>query len=72
VEKLQRGEITDLPSHVPDSYNSLDTVRLLQAKFGIFVVHGLFLIKEEDALNSTFPEIQTTTVESVLSVWKGK
>ncbi|KAF2501481.1 NAD(P)-binding protein [Lophium mytilinum] len=73
VEKLQRGEITELPSH-PDSYEYFPKPDLagLLAKFGLWVVNGLMYVPKEGSLNERFPEITTTTVKEVVGAWKGK
>lgn len=35
------------------------------------VAYGLFGMPEEGSLNRRFPEIQTTTVEEIIGLWKG-
>lgn len=72
TEKLARGESTEMPSYASDSYIPRDTWRVLQARFGLYIVHGLFTAPEEKALNRRFSEIETITVEEVLGLWKGK
>ncbi|KAL9087171.1 MAG: hypothetical protein Q9165_006822 [Trypethelium subeluteriae] len=72
TEKLMKGESTEMPSYATDSYIPRETSRILQARFGLFVVHGLFTVPEEKALNRKFPEIKTTTVQEILDLWKSK
>lgn len=72
IEKLKRGEITELPFHtslysrVPKSL-----IQGIQSKFALYVVYGFFDMPEEGSLNQKFPEIKTTTVEEIIGVWKG-
>lgn len=72
IDKLWRGECTDMPTYGPESYIPLATLRVLQARFGLYVVYGIFTVLEDKALNKKFPEIETTTVDEVLGLWKGK
>ncbi len=73
VEKLERGEITELPSN-PAMY-PLFPKQLLQqyfGKFGLYVTEGLFDFPEDKTPNKKFPEIKPATVREMLSVWDGK
>ncbi|KAK4074703.1 uncharacterized protein Triagg1_4852 [Trichoderma aggressivum f. europaeum] len=73
VEKLDKGEVTELPSNAAE-YEHFPK-HILQAyfsKFGQYIVAGLFDTPAEKSLNKVFPEVKTTTVEEVLGVWKGK
>lgn len=73
VEKLQRGEISELPAHVA-AYSFIPKSVLfgIQSKFGLYVANGLFDLPEDGSLNQLFQEIETTTVEEILSLWNGK
>jgi hypothetical protein len=73
VEKLHRGEVTELPSH-PTSYEYFPKPLLarLLSRFGLWAVHGLNYIEREGSLNEWFPEIETKTVEEVVGAWRGK
>lgn len=73
IEKLERGEITELPSH-PAVYPFFPKQVLQQyfGKFGLYGTAGLFDFPEDKSLNKKFPEIKPTTVREMLSVWVGK
>ncbi|KAL6402763.1 hypothetical protein AUP68_14099 [Ilyonectria robusta] len=73
VEKLQRGEMTELPAHV-ESYSVLPK-KILQASFAtysLYAIDGFFDFPKENTLNAKFPEIKTTTIEDMLNLWKSK
>ncbi|KAL6809366.1 hypothetical protein GGI42DRAFT_340498 [Trichoderma sp. SZMC 28013] len=73
VEKLEKGEVTELPSNAAE-YEHLPK-HILQAyfsRFGQYIVAGLFDTPAEKSLNNVFPEVKTTTVEEALGLWKGK
>jgi len=73
VEKLQRGEITELPSHrYLYEYIPKPLLGGLLSKFGLWTVNGMMHVPKEGSLNERFPEIETTTVREVLGAWKGK
>lgn len=73
VEKLERGEVTELPSHAM-AYEFFPKPLLQQyfSKFGLYIMAGLFDMPTDKSLNSIFPEVKTTTVKEVLDIWKGK
>lgn len=73
TEKLERGEMTELPSH-PAIYPfwPKEVFQQYFAKFGLYVTKGLFDFPEDKCLNKQFPEIKPTTVREMLSVWVGK
>ena len=68
VEKLRRGEITELPSHKSAySFVPKSVLQAIQSKFGLYVAYGMFDFPEKGSLNQLFPDIKTTTVEQVIS-----
>ncbi len=76
VEKLQKGEMTELPFHA-SMYSFLPKYNLQSryAMFGLACVNGLLHLPEEKtekSLNSLFPNIKPMTVKEVISFWKGK
>lgn len=73
VEKLARGEITELPTH-PHLYPYFPKPLLvgLLAKFGLWAVNGIMFVPHEGSLNEKFPEIKPKSVEEVVGFWKGK
>ncbi|KAF2129549.1 NAD(P)-binding protein [Dothidotthia symphoricarpi CBS 119687] len=73
VEKLQRGEVTELPSN-PYSYDYIPKplLAVVLSRFGLWVVNGVVHIPKEGSLNEKFPEIATTSVKEVVDAWKGK
>lgn len=71
VEKLARGETTELPSHKEELANSpfpAPIARQLLALLGSWVVGGQFNIPVEKALNKSFPDIKPMGVREMLSV----
>lgn len=74
VDKLQAGEITELPGQVEAySYFHKHWVQRLFSVFGFWVTEGIFDLPEEKALNSKFPDIEVTTVKAMLeAAWKGQ
>ncbi len=73
IEKLERGEITELPSN-PAMYPFFPKQLFQQyfGRFGLYVTQGLFDFPEDQTLNKKFPEIKPTTVREMLGVWVGK
>jgi hypothetical protein len=73
VEKLRKGEMTELPSH-PYVYPFMpkEIFQLYFSHFGLYVTEGLFDFPEGETLNQKFPEIKPMTVREAISVWKGK
>ncbi|KPM41025.1 hypothetical protein AK830_g5565 [Neonectria ditissima] len=74
VEKLQNGEITELPGQIAAySYFPKEWVQRLFSVFGNWVTEGVFDFPEEKALNKQFPHIKVTTVKEMLNkAWGGK
>ncbi|KAL7893918.1 hypothetical protein HDV63DRAFT_413054 [Trichoderma sp. SZMC 28014] len=71
VEKLARGEVTELPSHAEEMANSpfpAPIARQLLALLGSWVVGGQFDIPVDKALNKIFPDIKPMGVRELLSV----
>lgn len=73
VEKLQKGEVTELPSHLA-KYEFVPKAVLqgLFSMFGGWVTRGIFEISDDKAINSKYPEIHPLTVKDVVALWKGK
>jgi hypothetical protein len=75
VEKLQRGEVTELPGHLQDYAASSfpkSFQKGLYALLGSFVINGMFDIPIENALNNKFPELQPMKVKKMLAVWEDR
>ncbi|KAF9634761.1 hypothetical protein BFW01_g5656 [Lasiodiplodia theobromae] len=74
VNKLEKGEITELPGQVAAySYFPKEWVQKLFSVFGLWVTRGVFDLPTENALNKRFPGIKVTTVKEMLDqAWKGK
>ncbi|KAF7556239.1 hypothetical protein G7046_g6352 [Stylonectria norvegica] len=73
VEKLQRGEVTELPAQVA-SYAFVPK-QVLQhnfAKYNLYTIEGLLDFPGEGTLNAQFPEFKTTSAKEMLKVWQGK
>ena len=73
VDKLQKGEVTELPSH-PAVYPFLPKQMLqgMFSSFGLLVGGGHFKIPEVNSLNRKFPEIKPLKIKDVLEYWRGK
>lgn len=73
VEKLERGEVTELPAH-RSLYAVVGKAAVQKriAMFGLYTVKGMLLLPEEGSLNSMFPHIKTMTVAEIVGVWRGK
>lgn len=72
VEKLKRGEITEMASHsLSYGYFPKPILQATYAKFGLYVLAGLFHMPEERSLNKEFPDMKTTTVKEIIGAWKG-
>ena len=71
--RLAEGTVTELPSH-PTMYAHFPkpALQMYLAKFGLYMVAGLFDVPVDRSLNAKFPHIRTLTVRDVLSVWEGK
>jgi hypothetical protein len=72
IEKLSKGEITELPSH-PELYAMApkEVFQSIFSLFGRWVVEGLFNVPEDLSLNAKFPEIKTTKLSEIVGAWKG-
>lgn len=69
IEKLARGEVTELPSHKEELANSpfpAPFARQILALLGSWVVGGQFDIPIEKALNKSFPDIKPMRVREML------
>ncbi|KAJ9616966.1 hypothetical protein H2200_000686 [Cladophialophora chaetospira] len=67
LEKLHRGEMTELPAHKSgDSKFPEAVMRGLLTLLGSWVVDGLFNVPEEGALNHKFPEIKPMSIRDAL------
>ncbi|KAJ8111668.1 hypothetical protein OPT61_g5792 [Boeremia exigua] len=72
VEKLRRGEVTELPSH-PGIYPYVpkEILAALLSKFGLWAASGIMHYQLQGSLNERFPEIETTSVKEIVGAWKG-
>ncbi|OLN85752.1 Isoflavone reductase P3-like protein 1 [Colletotrichum chlorophyti] len=69
VEKLQGGEVTELPSHKAELAASPfpePIARHLLAVLGLWAVNGQFDIQQEKSLNLKYPEIKPMRVREAL------
>ncbi|KAL1599833.1 hypothetical protein SLS60_007638 [Paraconiothyrium brasiliense] len=78
VEKLKRGEVTELPGHAR-SYelfggreNALPVVQGLFAQYGLWMDEGIFTYQSGARLNDLFPEIKPLRLEEAWKVAGGK
>ncbi|KAK3326680.1 hypothetical protein B0H66DRAFT_551497 [Apodospora peruviana] len=73
LEKLSKGEITELPSHPPIyPFFPKQMLQGIFAAFGIFFEKGLFDLKPTtQTLNEEFPDIKARTVKEIIdAAWK--
>lgn len=73
MEKLKRGETTELPSQVP-AYHFFpkELYHGMAATFGLWSEDGVMNFKPETSLNEQFPEVETSTVKDFLQAAWGK
>ncbi|KAL7920133.1 hypothetical protein ACQKWADRAFT_299444 [Trichoderma austrokoningii] len=72
VEKLNKGEVTELPSHV--AMYAIAPKEVFQGIFSLFgkwIIDGGFDVPEDISLNAKFPDIKTTKLSEVIGAWKG-
>lgn len=70
VEKLQQGQITELPGHVPVyQFFPKQMLQGMFAMFGYWFETGEFNLKvtERTYLNEKFPEIRTKSIEELIT-----
>ncbi|UKZ95785.1 uncharacterized protein TrAFT101_010600 [Trichoderma asperellum] len=72
VEKLNKGEVTELPSH-PAMYSIApkEVFQGILSLFGKWIIDGGFDVPEEISLNAKFPDIKTTKLSEIVGAWKG-
>ncbi|KAF4967026.1 hypothetical protein FSARC_5317 [Fusarium sarcochroum] len=69
AESLQRGEVTELPSHKTElAASSFPEViaRQLLAILGMWAANGQFDIRHKNSLNARYPDIQPMTIQEML------
>jgi hypothetical protein len=69
IEKLEKGEVTELPSHKEELANSPfpePLARQILALLGRWTIEGQFDVLVEASLNRMFPNIKPLTVRDVL------
>ncbi|CAG9993152.1 unnamed protein product [Clonostachys byssicola] len=71
IEKLERGEMTELPIHQA-SYKRFPKPALQRrfSLFGLYHVYGICYVPHEKSLNKIFPHIKTHTVAELMAPWK--
>lgn len=74
LEKLQTGQITELPGHrQAHAFFPKPALNGMLSVFEQWVIDGNFDLPEENSLNRRFPEIKTLTAKGLLEqFWKGK
>ncbi|TXC10815.1 hypothetical protein FocTR4_00007738 [Fusarium oxysporum f. sp. cubense] len=72
LEKLQKGEVTELPSH-RESYGFFPKPALqgFLSMLGRYVIERRFDIPADKALNAKFTDIQTLKVKEAIELWRG-
>lgn len=67
VEKLKKGETTELPSQVAAyPYYPKEALHAMAATFGLWYEEGVLGFRAEKTLNQQFPEVKTWTVKEFL------
>jgi hypothetical protein len=70
VDKLDRGEITELPSHLLEyDYIPKPFLQNMYAQFSKHIIEGCFNLPDEGALQHLVPDVKPKGVREVLSVW---
>lgn len=71
MEKLEKGEITELPSHV-EVYPFFPKPALqgLMAMFGKWMALGRADIPADKTLNGKYPEVQPKKIPEIIALWK--
>ncbi|KAF4539271.1 Phenylcoumaran benzylic ether reductase PCBER like atypical a SDR [Lasiodiplodia theobromae] len=74
MEKLQRGEVTELPGMESlYIYFPKSELQETMSAFGQWTVQGFMALDREGALNDKFPEVKTLKIREMLDqCWKGK
>ncbi|KAH7252549.1 hypothetical protein BKA59DRAFT_164336 [Fusarium tricinctum] len=67
VEKMEKGELTELPGHVP-MYSRVPKAILqkVMSVYGLWSEKGAFNLDESRTLNQRFPDIKPTSVKAFL------
>ena len=74
IEKLVKGEITELPPHAKELAASPfpETIaRMLLSILGLWAATGYFNVPVEQSLNQKFPDIKPVTVREMLRLGQG-
>lgn len=74
IEKLAKGEITELPPHAKELAASPfpETIaRMLLSVLGLWAATGYFNVPVEQSLNQKFPDIKPVTVREMLRLGQG-
>lgn len=70
-DKLNKGEVTELPSHVPIyPFFPKPALQGFLAMFSKWSIQGVFDLPEDKALPKKFPDIQTKKLRDVIALWK--
>lgn len=67
VEKMEKGELTELPGHVP-MYSRVPKAILqkVMSVYGLWSEKGAFDLDESRTLNKKFPDIKPISVKAFL------
>ncbi|KAF9774647.1 hypothetical protein IL306_007317 [Fusarium sp. DS 682] len=71
-EKLQKGEVTELPSNEGTADFPRKVLEGLMSFWGLYVLEGKYDMPTDKALNKVFPDIQPLKVKDVLGMWRGQ
>ncbi|KAF4962146.1 hypothetical protein FSARC_9763 [Fusarium sarcochroum] len=73
VEKLEKGEVTELPGHVPAYARVPKTIlQKTLAAYGLWSVKGAFDLDARKTLNDAFPDIKPISVKDFMEESWGK
>lgn len=69
-EKLQKGEVTSLPSNEGTPDFPRQVLEGLMSFWGLYALEGKYDMPTDKAINKVFPDIQPLKVKDVLEIWR--
>ncbi|KAH7230678.1 uncharacterized protein BKA55DRAFT_696595 [Fusarium redolens] len=69
-EKLQKGEVTSLPSNEGTPDFPRQVLEGLMSFWGLYALEGKYDMPTDKAINKVFPDIQPLKVKDVLEMWR--
>ncbi|KAM0346543.1 hypothetical protein ACHAPY_011652 [Fusarium culmorum] len=69
-EKLQKGEVTSLPSNEGTPDFPRQVLEGLMSFWGLYALEGKYDMPTDKAINKVFPDIQPLKVKDILGIWQ--